>query len=178
MAFDIITFGLLLAGFIVLVAFSSEILARITRIPNIVFLLLTAFITWELLYITLFTPLFLAGLVVVGLLIIVVRPLAVMASTIRAKFTLRERIFMSFFGPRGIVIAATGAFFSITLALDYGIVYNQLTGYIFLIVLLTVVIQAGLAPYLAKTCDICTVEYGESHATENESSLNQSSEGS
>ena len=73
-----------------------------------VFLLLTAFITWDLLIVTLFTPFFLAGLVVVGLLILVIRPLAVLVSTIRTRFTLRERIFMSFFGPRGIVIAATG----------------------------------------------------------------------
>jgi NhaP-type Na+/H+ or K+/H+ antiporter len=68
---------------------------------------------------------------------------------------------MSFFGPRGIVIAATGVFFSITLLLNYGSDYPLLKGYIFLIVLMTVVIQAGLAPLLARTCDICTVEYGE-----------------
>ena len=126
-----------------------------------VFLLLTAFITWELLVVTLFTPFFLAGLVVVGLLILAVRPLAVFVSTIRTEFTFRERIFMSFFGPRGIVIAATGVFFSLTLALNYSFVYPQLTGYIFLIVLMTVIIQAGLAPVLAKRCEVCTVEYGQ-----------------
>ncbi len=124
-----------------------------------VFLLLTAFITWELLYVTLFTPFFLAGLVVVGLLILVIRPLAVLVSTARTEFTFRERIFMSFFGPRGIVIAATGVFFSLTLALNYGFVYPQLAGYIFLIVLMTVVIQSAIAPILAKTCEVCTVEY-------------------
>jgi NhaP-type Na+/H+ or K+/H+ antiporter len=143
-----------------------------------VFLLLTAFITWELLLVTLFTPFFLAGLVVVGLLILVIRPLAVLVSTIGTKFTLRERIFMSFFGPRGIVIAATGVFFSLTLTLNYSFVYPQLTGYIFLIVLLTVIIQAGLAPVLAKTCKVCTVAYGERSVPENESSLNESKEGS
>lgn len=126
-----------------------------------VFLLLTAFITWELLFVTLFTPFFLAGLIVVGLLTLVVRPLAIMVSTIRTSFTFRERIFISFFGPRGIVIAATGVFFSLTLTLNYGFVYPQLTGYIFLIVLMTVVIQSAVAPALAKTCDICPVEYGE-----------------
>jgi NhaP-type Na+/H+ or K+/H+ antiporter len=137
-----------------------------------VFMLLTAFITWDLLFVTLFTPFFLAGLVVVGLLILGVRPLAVFVSTLKTKFTIRERLFMSFFGPRGIVIAATGVFFSITLQLNYGIVYSQLTGYIFLIVLMTVIIQAGLAPFTAKACEVCTVEYGESPTTEKESSLN------
>jgi NhaP-type Na+/H+ or K+/H+ antiporter len=124
-----------------------------------VFLLLTAFITWELLVVTLFTPFFLAGLVVVGLLILVVRPLAIIVSTIRTSFTIRERIFISFFGPRGIVIAATGVFFSLTLALNYGFVYPQLTGYIFLIVLMTVIIQSAVAPALAKTCEICPIEH-------------------
>jgi NhaP-type Na+/H+ or K+/H+ antiporter len=141
-----------------------------------VFLLLTAFITWDLLFVTLFTPFFLAGIVVVGLLILVIRPLSVMLSTIRTKFTLRERIFMSFFGPRGIVIAATGVFFSITLVLNYGIDYPLLKGYIFLIVLMTVIIQAGLAPVIARTCDVCTVQYGEPNAAEDESSLNPSTE--
>jgi NhaP-type Na+/H+ or K+/H+ antiporter len=126
-----------------------------------VFLLLTAFITWDLLYVTIFTPFFLAGLAVVGLLILVIRPIAVLVSTIKTNFTLRERIFMSFFGPRGIVIAATGVFFSLTLTLNYSFVYPQLTGYIFLIVLMTVIIQAGLAPVLAKTCKVCTIEYGK-----------------
>lgn len=136
-----------------------------------VFLLLTAFITWDLLFITLFTPFFLAGLVVVAVLILVIRPLAVIVSTIKTQFTFRDRIFMSFFGPRGIVIAATGIFFSITLILEYGIDYPLLKGYIFLIVLLTVIIQAGLAPLIAKSCDVCTVDYGL--PDENESSLNQ-----
>ncbi len=96
-----------------------------------------------------------------GLLILVVRPLAVLLSTLKTQLKFRERIFMSFFGPRGIVIAATGVFFSLTLAITYGFVYLQLTGYIFLIVLLTVIIQSAVAPILAKTCDTCTVEYGK-----------------
>jgi len=44
MALDLLTFGLLIAGFIVLVALIGEILARITRVPNIVFHLLFALV--------------------------------------------------------------------------------------------------------------------------------------
>ncbi|MFX0168132.1 MAG: cation:proton antiporter [Candidatus Hodarchaeota archaeon] len=124
-----------------------------------IFLLLTAFLTWDLLLVTLFTPFFMAGLVVVILLMLVIRPLAVMVSTIKTKFHLRERLFMSFFGPRGIVIAATGVFIAITLDVGYGLSLPQIPGYIFLIVLITVIIQAGLAPYTAKACKICTVQY-------------------
>jgi len=131
-----------------------------------VFLLLTAFLTWDLLYITLFTPFFLAGLVVVVLLMLVIRPLAVMISTIRTKFHLRERYFMSFFGPRGIVIAATGVFIAITLDVRYGLFLPQIPGYIFLIVLLTVIIQAGLAPFTARACKICTAHYDTENTVE------------
>lgn len=125
-----------------------------------VFLLLTAFITWDLLFVTFFTPFFLAGLVVVVLMMLVVRPLAVLVSTIRTSFSFREKLFMSFFGPRGIVIAATAVFMSITLSIRYAFPFPQLPGYIFLIVLLTVIIQAGLSPYTAKACRVCTIEYG------------------
>jgi NhaP-type Na+/H+ or K+/H+ antiporter len=44
MALDLLTFGLLIAGSIVLVALISEIMARITRVPNIVFHLLFALV--------------------------------------------------------------------------------------------------------------------------------------
>jgi NhaP-type Na+/H+ or K+/H+ antiporter len=124
-----------------------------------VFLLLTAFLTWDLLIITLFTPFFLAGIIVVILLMLIIRPLAIMASTIGTQFNIRERLFMSFFGPRGIVIAATGVFIAVTLDLRYGLVFPQIPGFIFLIVLITVIIQAGFASYTAKACKVCTVQY-------------------
>ncbi len=124
-----------------------------------VFLLLTAFLTWDLLFVTRFTPFYLAGLFVVVLLVLVVRPLAVMISTIRSKFTTREKLFMSFFGPRGIVIAATGIFMSITLSIRHAFPFPQLPDYISPVVLLTVIIQTGLAPFTAKACGVCTIEY-------------------
>ncbi|MFW9986467.1 MAG: hypothetical protein ACFFDJ_07890, partial [Candidatus Odinarchaeota archaeon] len=80
-------FGLLLAGIIVFVAWTSEILSRITRIPNIIFCLIFA---------------------------IIIGPLGTLIATIRSEFTIKERLFMGFFGPLGIVIAATGVFFSLT----------------------------------------------------------------
>lgn len=134
MATEFVFFGLLLAGIIVFVAWTSEILSRITRIPNIIFYLIFA---------------------------IIIGPLGTLIATIRSEFTIKERLFMGFFGPLGIVIAATGVFFSLTIALDYGFVYPKLTGYIFLIVLMTVVIQLAIAPVLAKTCEVCTVEYNK-----------------
>jgi NhaP-type Na+/H+ or K+/H+ antiporter len=141
-----------------------------------VFLLLTAFLTWDLLIVTLFTPFFMAGLVVVILLMLVIRPLAVMVSTIGTNFHFRERLFMSLFGPRGIVIAATGVFIAVTLNLRYGLYFPQIPGYIFLIVLITVIIQAGLAPYTAKACKVCTVEYAKENTSREFTELKSSND--
>ncbi|MFX1474140.1 MAG: cation:proton antiporter [Promethearchaeota archaeon] len=134
-------------------AFQSDL----TRIAiAAVFILLTSILTLELLADTLiFAPIPFAGLIVVGALMLLVRPVAVLISTIRAGFTLRERLFMSFFGPRGIVIAATAVFVYIEL-LSYGIDIPLIPGYIFLIAFATVVFQAGLAPLLARLFEVTT----------------------
>ncbi len=129
-----------------------------------VFLMLTAFITLDLLLVTLFTPFFLAAIVVAALLILIVRPIAIFVSTFRAKFTSREKLFMSFFGPRGIVIAATGVFMAITLSIRYAFPFPQLPGYIFIIVLVTVVVQASVAPLIARAFGISTVKYNQKSA--------------
>lgn len=56
------------------------------------------------------------NLVFLGLLIVVVRPLAVAASTLRTPTTRRERAFIAATAPRGIVAAAVASIFSIRLA--------------------------------------------------------------
>ncbi len=115
-----------------------------------VFILLTSIVTRDILVGTLiFAPIPFAGLLVVGALMLLVRPISVLVATIRSGFTLRERLFMSFFGPRGIVIAATAVFVYIEL-FAHGIDIPLIPGYIFLIVLATVVFQAGLSPLTAR----------------------------
>jgi len=49
------------------------------------------------------------GLAVVGLLVIVVRPLNVCLSTLGSELSLRERLFVSWIAPRGIVAAAVAS---------------------------------------------------------------------
>ena len=134
-------------------AFQSDL----TRIAiAAVFILLTSIVTLEILVGTLIlAPIPFAGLIVVGALMLLIRPLAVLVSTIRAGFTLRERLFMSFFGPRGIVIAATAVFVYIEL-FSHGIDIPLIPGYIFLVVFATVVFQAGLAPLTAKLFGVTT----------------------
>lgn len=115
-----------------------------------VFILLTAIVTREILIGTLIgASVPFAGLLIVGALMMLVRPFSILVATIRSGFTIRERLFMSFFGPRGIVIAATAVFVYIEL-LAHGIDVPVIPSYIFLIVLATVLFQAGLSPLTAN----------------------------
>ena len=49
-------------------------------------------------------------------LIFIARPLAVFVSTIRSEFTIKERIFLSWMAPRGIVAAAVASIFALRLS--------------------------------------------------------------
>src|SRR5207248_521579 len=56
------------------------------------------------------------ALVLVAVMVIVVRPVAVMLATWRSAFTLRERAFVAWMAPRGIVAGATASAFGPQLA--------------------------------------------------------------
>jgi NhaP-type Na+/H+ and K+/H+ antiporter len=56
------------------------------------------------------------GVIAVGFVIAVVRPLAVFTSTTRGTLSLRERVFLAGVGPRGIVAAAIASLFAAKLS--------------------------------------------------------------
>ena len=56
------------------------------------------------------------GLAFVALLIVVIRPISVLASTWRTKLEWRERLFLSCLAPRGIVAAAVASVFALEVA--------------------------------------------------------------
>lgn len=58
------------------------------------------------------------GVVYALSLIVVVRPLAVWTATIGAGLNLRERLFLSWFAPRGIVAAAVAAVFALQMGVE------------------------------------------------------------
>ncbi|MDY7081451.1 MAG: NAD-binding protein, partial [Halobacteria archaeon] len=97
------------------------------------------------------------GLGVVALLIFVVRPLSVLVSTIGSRITWNERAFISAVGPRGIVPASIATLFAIQLEAQPGITSrsaNMVVSVVFLVVLVTVVLQAGGAPFMARKLDV------------------------
>lgn len=97
------------------------------------------------------------GLAVVAILMFLVRPLAVFLSTLNSSFTMRERVFIAGVGPRGIVPASVATLFAIQLQNQPGIPTesaNMVVSVVFIVILVTVVVQAGGAPFMSKKLDI------------------------
>lgn len=87
-------------------------------------------------------------------LIIVVRPAAVFLSTLRSNLNFRERLFLSWMAPRGIVAAAISAIFALRLT-DIG--YDQaehLIPYTFLVIIGTVTIYGSSASFIAQKLNL------------------------
>jgi NhaP-type Na+/H+ or K+/H+ antiporter len=94
------------------------------------------------------TDLGLPGLFVVLTLMVLVRPAAVFAGTWRSTLAWRERLFIAWIGPRGIVAAAVASFFAASFA-DKGLPGGlELRALVFLVITITVV-SAGLTGGLA-----------------------------
>lgn len=94
------------------------------------------------------------GLATIGLLIFVVRPLDVALSTWGSELTLRERGFLSWLAPRGIVAAAMASLFAqwLTAAGFQG--GEQLQAMVFLVIAVTVVLQGGTGPLVADALGV------------------------
>ncbi|WP_435152556.1 cation:proton antiporter domain-containing protein [Haladaptatus sp. DFWS20] len=126
--------------------FSGDITAIVL---SVVYLILASLLRFEEL-----VEFGLAGLAVVLIAILVVRPLSVLLSTVNSDFTRNERLFISAVGPRGIIPASTATLFSIQLSTANVQNAESVVSVVFLIILVTVVFQAGGAPFIAKRLDI------------------------
>jgi len=102
------------------------------------------------------------GLIVVAAMALVIRPALVFLSTVGDRFTVEERAFMSFVGPRGIIPASVATLFAVELqaaAEELGQPAlleqaNILLGTVFLAILLTAVFEGGLARHIAEYLDV------------------------
>lgn len=98
-----------------------------------------------------------AGLVVAFVIVAVIRPLLIFISVRADRFTRNERLFMSFVGPRGIIVAAVATLFAVRLQTevpDGEAVASVLTGTVFLVIFVTVVFQGGPARKIAQRLDV------------------------
>ena len=119
------------------------------------------------------------GLAVVGIVALVLRPLLVFLSTTGDRLTNAERVFVSLVGPRGIIPASVATLFALELEslasetreaaeaasgaeaaalaqeADALVASSDvLVGTVFLVILLTVVFQGGLARQIAEYLDV------------------------
>jgi NhaP-type Na+/H+ or K+/H+ antiporter len=106
-----------------------------------------------------------AGLAVVAAVALVIRPVLVFVSTVGGRFTVRERLFMSGVGPRGIIPASVATLFAVELAnlaneatgpeaAELALQADLLVGTVFLVIFATVAFEGGLARYVAEYLDV------------------------
>ncbi|HPF39605.1 MAG TPA: sodium:proton antiporter [Phycisphaerae bacterium] len=86
----------------------------------------------------------------VVLLIIAVRPISVFASTIRSKLTLREKLFLSWMAPRGIVAAAVASVFALRLAENGYAGAERIVPATFFVIIATVAVYGLTAAFAAR----------------------------
>ena len=91
-----------------------------------------------------------SGLIVVGVLMFVIRPMNVFASTIGTDLKFKEKLFLSWLAPRGIVAAAVASFFAVTLD-DAGIEGGALLrALVFMVIAVTVTVQGISGSSIAR----------------------------
>jgi len=95
-----------------------------------------------------------AGLVAVVAIAAVVRPAIVLLSTVGDRLTVRERLFVSALGPRGIIPASVATLFALELRSTNPTAATTLVGTVFLVIFVTVVFEGGLARHIAQALDV------------------------
>ena len=103
---------------------------------TVLFPLLAADVSWGEL-----SPLGWGGVVCVFMLMVIVRPISIWIATTGRDLNLKEKIFLAWLAPRGIVTAAVASLFSIRLEQAGILGAGRLQGLVFLTILMTVGIQ-------------------------------------
>ncbi len=94
------------------------------------------------------------ALVFVAILVFLARPLSVLLSTWRSDLNMKERIFLSWMAPRGIVAASVASVFAFELAEAGHAGAEQLVSLTFLVIVVTVSLYGLTAGYLARWLDL------------------------
>lgn len=89
-------------------------------------------------------------LILFAIVVFVVRPLGVFLSTMGSNLNFREKLFISWVGPRGIVAAGIASLFGSKLILRGEPGAEYITPLVFMIVLGTVLLNASTARFMAK----------------------------
>ena len=116
---------------------------------TVLFPLLASDVSWGEL-----SPLGWGGVICVLMLMVIVRPISISIATLGKEFNLKEKAFLAWLAPRGIVTAAVASLFSIRLEQAGVLGAGRLQGLVFLTILMTVGIQGLTAKPLAKVLEL------------------------
>lgn len=90
-----------------------------------------------------------------GVIVFIIRPLAVFISTGNSDLSSAEKYFISWIGPRGIVAAGIASLFGIKLTTDGVVGAEYITPLVFMVVMGTVLLVALTARPLANVLNVC-----------------------
>lgn len=96
--------------------------------------------------------------VLFAVVVFLIRPIGVFLSTQGSNLTLKEKLFISWVGPRGIVAAGIASLFGLKLAEDGVPGAEYITPLVFMIVLGTVILNATTARMFAKIVGVFLTE--------------------
>ena len=116
---------------------------------TVLFPLLAADVSWGEL-----SPLGWGGVVCVFMMMVIVRPISIWIATMGKELDLKEKVFLAWLAPRGIVTAAVASLFSIRLEQAGILGAGRLQGLVFLTILMTVGIQGLTAKPLANRLEL------------------------
>jgi len=116
---------------------------------TVLFPLLAADVSWGEL-----SPLGWGGVICVFMLMVIVRPISIWLATMGKELDLKEKVFLAWLAPRGIVTAAVASLFSIRLEQAGILGAGRLQGLVFLTILMTVGIQGLTAKPLANRLEL------------------------
>ena len=98
------------------------------------------------------------SLILLGIVILIIRPLGVFASASGSQLKKNEKIFISWVGPRGIVAAGIASLFGIKLTMQGYAGANYITPLVFMIVLGTVLLNATTARIVARITGVLLIK--------------------
>ncbi len=120
---------------------------------TVLFPLLASDVSWGEL-----SPLGWGGIICVLMLMIIVRPITISLATMGRELDMKQRVFLAWLAPRGIVTAAVASLFSIRLEQAGVLGAGRLQGLVFLTILMTVGIQGLTARPLANFLNLIDKE--------------------
>lgn len=94
------------------------------------------------------------SLILLGIVILVIRPIGVFWSANKSQLNLNEKLFISWVGPRGIVAAGIASLFGLKLTMQGVEGANFITPLVFMIVLGTVLLNATTARLFARMAGV------------------------